>query len=80
MSLRPFAALAALSVAALCLPLARGQNSPFLGMDAAVEAAGYPAWMEEGVRLTFKVSSSIPYAAGTGLETASGGLSQIDVV
>jgi hypothetical protein len=36
--------------------------------------------MEEGVRLTFKVTSSIPNAAGTGLETASGGLSQIDVV
>lgn len=80
MTLRPFAAFVTLALAAVVSPLARGQTSPFMGMDAAVQAAGYPSWMEEGVRMTFRVHSSTPNTAGTGLITAAGGLTQVDLV
>jgi hypothetical protein len=69
---RPFVALVVLALAVVVSSSrTRAQTSPFLGMDAAVEAAGYPSWLEEGVRLTFRVSSSTPNAAGTGLASAA---------
>lgn len=77
MKLHPFVALA---LVALLSPLARGQASPFMGMDAAVSAVGYPSWTKEGVRLTFRMSVSTPNATGSGLVSASSGLSQIDIV
>jgi len=51
-----------------------------MGMDAAVSAVGYPSWTKEGVRLTFRMSASTPNAAGSGLVSASSGLTQIDIV
>jgi len=77
---RPIFALVFLALAALASPLAQGQASPFVGMEAAVQAAGYPSWMEEGVRLTFRAHSSTPNAAGNGLAAAGGGLTQVDFV
>ncbi len=56
---------------------ARGQ-SPFQGLESEARLAGPPAWLKEGVRLTYRVSGSGQSLSGPRRGGASVGLAHVD--
>lgn len=61
------------------LPLIASAQTPFMGMEAAVEAAGAPDWLKEGVRISFRLSTGTPNETGDRLASAAQGVLQLDV-